>query len=128
MLRYNNERIVKVTCRPAAIDDEAFLYGLITRATAQALGAAHWPEHVRDPLLRTQYQAREQGIAANYPDAARQIILVDGAPAGRLVVSRTNDEIRIVDIAVLPERQNTGIGTAAMLELLEESNRSGKPL
>ena len=75
-----------------------------------------------------QYQAREQGIARNYPQAARQIILADGAPAGRLVVARAEGEIRVVDIAVLPQQQNRGIGGAAMRELIEESNREGKPL
>ena len=87
-----------------------------------------WPEHLRDSLLRMQYHARQQGIAGDYPQAAQEIILADGSPAGRLVVSRNEAEIRVVDIAVLPERQNRGIGGAVVQELIEESNRTGKPV
>ena len=118
-------KTVKVTRRAATAEDEAFLYDLITRNTADALGASLWPEHLRDSLLRMQYHARQQGIAGDYPQAAQEIILADGSPAGRLVVSRNEAEIRVVDIAVLPERQNRGIGGAVVQELIEESNRTG---
>ena len=117
-----------VACRPATAEDENFLCGLITRTTAEALHASLWPEQIRAPLLRTQFKARQQGFAQNYPEAAHLIIVLDGAPAGRLVVSRRGDEIRIVDIAVLPERQKMGIGAAVLRELIEESNRTRKPL
>lgn len=54
------------------------------------------------------------------------MIAVDGVPAGRLYVHRGDAEIRIVDIALLPEHRGGGIGTALLEELLAEADTSGK--
>lgn len=64
----------------------------------------------------------------HYPDAEFQIILSDGEPAGRLYVDRWPEEIRIVDIALLPEYRNGGIGTFLLKRLISESEENGKPL
>lgn len=55
-------------------------------------------------------------------------MLVDGQPAGRLYVARWDEEIRIVDIALLPGRRNGGIGTALLRDLMREAEAAGKPL
>ena len=50
------------------------------------------------------------------------------APRGRdLYVSRWSEEIRIVDIALLPDACNPGIGTTLLLQLRAEAQASGKP-
>jgi ribosomal protein S18 acetylase RimI-like enzyme len=56
------------------------------------------------------------------------VIVADGEPAGRLYVARWEDEIRIVDIALLPEFRGRGVGSALLGELIEESDAAGKPL
>jgi ribosomal protein S18 acetylase RimI-like enzyme len=54
------------------------------------------------------------------------VVLVDGEPAGRLYVRRGDREIRIVDIALLPERRGNGIGTSLLRDLLAEADATGK--
>lgn len=56
------------------------------------------------------------------------MIVVDGADVGRLYVDRREREIRIVDIALLPEARGQGIGTALLGALIDESQAAGKPL
>ncbi len=56
------------------------------------------------------------------------MIVAGGRPAGRLYVARWEDEIRIVDIALLPEHRGNGLGTALLRELIEEADAAGKPL
>lgn len=56
------------------------------------------------------------------------MIVAGGEPAGRLYVARWEDEIRIVDIALLPEHRGRGVGTALLRELIEEADAAGKPL
>ena len=52
-----------------------------------------------------------------------------GRPAaGRLYVARWSDEIRIVDIALLPDYGNRGIGTTLLRELQSEAAAAGRPL
>ena len=55
-------------------------------------------------------------------------MLVDGEPAGRLYVARWKKELRIVDIALLPEHRGRGIGAELLRELLEEADAAGKPV
>ena len=53
---------------------------------------------------------------------------MDGEPAGRLYVHRGPSEIRIVDIALLPEHRGGGIGTSLLEELSAEADAAGKSL
>ena len=49
------------------------------------------------------------------------LILVGGQPAGRLYLHRRDDEIRIMDIALLPDYCNRGIGTTLLRGLQSEA-------
>ena len=49
-----------------------------------------------------------------------------GVPAGRLYIDRRLDEIHILDIALLPEHRNAGIGTVLLESLIAEATGAGK--
>jgi ribosomal protein S18 acetylase RimI-like enzyme len=49
-------------------------------------------------------------------------------PIGRLYVDRWADQIRLVDIALLPEHRGAGLGRAILEELLAEGERRGLPV
>lgn len=115
-----------VTRRPATTEDEPFLRRLITATVAEELQAHLWPQAQRESLLQLQYTVRRQGVRANYPNAVQEIILLDDAPAGYMVVARSTDEILLVDIAVLGEHRGSGVGTAVLRELCAESDGTGK--
>jgi len=51
---------------------------------------------------------------------------VGGAPGGRLYVHRGPSEIRVVDIALLPEYRGAGVGTSLLQDLLAEGDAAGK--
>jgi ribosomal protein S18 acetylase RimI-like enzyme len=63
-----------------------------------------------------------------YPEMDYRIILDNGAPAGRFIVDRTKDEIRLIDIAVMPAHRGAGIGQALLRGLLREADALGKPV
>ena len=73
-----------------------------------------------------QFDAQDAWWHENYAEASFDAILVDGEPAGRLYVHRGPSEIRIVDIALLPEHRGNGIGTWLLEELLAEGDAGGK--
>ena len=54
--------------------------------------------------------------------------MAGGAPAGRLYVDRLAAEIRVVDIALLPEFRGRGIGRALLEDILAEGERRGLPV
>jgi ribosomal protein S18 acetylase RimI-like enzyme len=56
------------------------------------------------------------------------VILAHGESAGRLYVARWEDEIRIVDIALLPGFRGRGLGSALLRGLMAEADAARKPL
>jgi ribosomal protein S18 acetylase RimI-like enzyme len=65
---------------------------------------------------------------AQYPEAEHQIIVVEGLLAGRLLVNRSPLEIRLVDISLLPQYRNQGIGASVVRHLQAEAESAGRPL
>ena len=71
---------------------------------------------------------RTAGTASTTIGTSFDVVLMDGEPGGRLYVHRGESEIRIVDIALLPEHRGDGIGTALLRDLLNEADAAGKRL
>ena len=85
-----------------------------------------WDDPQKDAFLRSQFDAQDAWWRENYADASFDVILVDGEPAGRLYVHRGPSEIRIVDIALLPEHRGGGVGTSLLEDLLAEADAAAK--
>jgi len=104
------------------------LYGVYASTRQEELAQTGWSEEQKASFLRQQFEAQSRYYREHYAGAEFSVILSDGRPAGRLYVARWPGEIRIVDIALLPERRNRGIGTKLLEDLIAESEASGKPL
>lgn len=85
---------------------------------------------IRPPpqLVAQQFQAQTADQARRYPRARLSIIEADGAPVGRLAVGRDEQALRLIDIAILPERQRQGVGAHVIGGLLEEAATLGLPV
>jgi ribosomal protein S18 acetylase RimI-like enzyme len=56
------------------------------------------------------------------------VIVADDENVGRLYVCRWPEELRLLDIALLPPRRNQGIGTRLIRDLLTEAGERGTPV
>jgi len=119
-------RTAPVTLRPADESDEPFLRGLYGSLREDELRLVPWDDAQKDAFLRQQFEAQDSWYHENYRGATFDVVVVDGEAAGRLYVHRGDREIRIVDIALLPEYRGTGIGTALLRDLLAEADADGK--
>ena len=117
-----------VSLRPEAADDEAFLYAVYASTREEELDAAGWDESTRQTFLRMQFNAQRQGYRVMFPEGSFLIVLCGAERAGRMVVNRTADEIRLVDIALLPAFQSRGIGGQLLRGLTAEAKESERPL
>jgi ribosomal protein S18 acetylase RimI-like enzyme len=95
---------------------------------AEELAVVPWDDAQKAAFLRTQFDAQDAWYRENYAQASFDVILVDGEPAGRLYLHRGASEIRIVDIALLPEHRGGGIGTSLLRDLCAEAEALGKSL
>jgi GNAT superfamily N-acetyltransferase/quercetin dioxygenase-like cupin family protein len=116
-----------IAVREEQPQDEAFLFELYASTRQEELDAWGWAPEMRTTFLSLQFRA-SQSYRATFPDAEFQIVLLDGAKAGRLVVHRTREELRVVDIALLPQHRNAGIGTALLQRIFGEAAATKKPL
>ena len=112
--------------RPQRAEDEAFLFALFC-ATREAEFASI-PQPQRETLLRFQYQAQSRDYAARFPHSEHFIVEFSGQAAGRLLLNREGNEVRVVDIAVVPEMQGQGIASAVLKSLISEAQATGMPL
>lgn len=88
------------------------------------LEASGLPREQWGPFIEHQFEAQGQAYA-KYPNTSFEVVLVDGEPAGRLIVARWPEELRVVDIALLPQYRGRGVGEELMRSLLEEADERG---
>ena len=117
-----------ITLRPVREDDEPFLREVYASSRAEELAALDWDETQKAQFLRMQFEAQREFYRTQFPNAGFQVIEVENVPVGRLYVDRRDDEIRIVDIALLPACRNAGIGGQLLGDLLAEAAAAGKPV
>lgn len=72
-----------------------------------------------------QFDAQHRYYHEQFTDGQFDIIERLGNSIGRLYVDRRESEIRIIDIALLPEYRNQGIGEKLMRALLDEAALKG---
>lgn len=117
---------VRTTLRPVTPDDDEFLVTVYGSTRTEELSLTPWTEQQREAFVSWQFEAQQEHYAKHYPTANHDIIIFDGRQVGRLYVARLDQEIRIVDITVLPAERNAGIGSYLIRQLLDEADRTGK--
>jgi GNAT superfamily N-acetyltransferase len=108
--------------------DQAFLLRVYAGTRSTEMATVAWTDEQKAAFIQMQFDAQSQHFHEHYENTSFDVILLDGQPAGRLYVARWPGEIRIVDIALLPEFCNRGVGTRFLRELQEEARAAGKPL
>ena len=117
-----------IALRPAQEDDLPFLYRVYASTRQEELALVDWDEAQKEWFLHMQFDLQTRSYAQAFPEAECQVILRDGEPIGRLMLNRTPDRILLVDIALLPEHRNAGIGTALVTMVLNEAVSADKPV
>ncbi len=115
-----------VALRPVRAGDRDFLYRVYASTRAEELAVVDWSEAEKAAFLAQQFEAQRRYYQEQFPDAAFQVIERDGAPIGRLYLDRRAEEIRIIDIALLPAHRRAGIGGALLRAILAEAAAAGK--
>ena len=117
-----------ITLRPIQDGDSEWLYAIYASTRTGELAQVGWDDTQKEAFLRMQFDAQRKFYESGYPGAEFQIILVADEPAGRLYVHRREKEIRIMDIALLPEFRGRGIGSALLNEVLSDGQLTARPV
>jgi ribosomal protein S18 acetylase RimI-like enzyme len=114
------------TLRASSGRDREFFYRVYAATRTEELSRVPWSAEEKERFLRQQFEAQDHSYRNNYPGAEFLVIAVGGKDAGRLYVHRLPDEIRIMDIALLPEFRRRGIGTQLLQQILWEGEMSSR--
>jgi ribosomal protein S18 acetylase RimI-like enzyme len=117
---------VSITLRQAEPQDRELLLTIYGSTRADELALTGWDEAAKQGFIEMQFALQAQYYYDVYPEADYLVILSDERPAGRLYLQRWEREIRIIDIAILPEFRNQGIGTGLLHDLFKEATEEGK--
>ena len=119
---------VNVSLRPVTDADQEFLVGVYASTRAAELAQVDWEDSQKDAFIRWQYAMQKQEYDTRFPHARYEVILVDGQPAGRIWVGSDDMQVRLLDIALLTEFQNRGVGGYLLRQLIDEAKREQKVL
>lgn len=115
-----------ITFRPETEEDLEFLYRLYASLREEELKPVAWSDEQKHAFLRQQFNAQRAHYHGNYASAEYLIIMETEAPIGRLYLHRRPEDVRIMDIALLPEHCGRGIGGLLIRELLDEAGAAGQ--
>lgn len=119
----------EVSARPERLpEDGDFLLTLYASTRRPELTGLGWSAAREDAFIRMQFDAQTRHYRGSFPDAWHSVICVAGERAGRLIVNRSDGEIRIVDIALLPEFRGAGVGGLLVRRLLDEADAGRLPV
>jgi GNAT superfamily N-acetyltransferase len=118
----------EIGIRPAVAADEPFLYQVYASAREEEFGLVGWDDDQKGALLQMQFRAQSFSYRQNFSGSGYEVVLKGGQPVGRLFVHRGAGEIRVVDLGLLPEHRNQGIGGALLKAVLDEAAEAGKPV
>jgi ribosomal protein S18 acetylase RimI-like enzyme len=117
-----------VALRVATQADYLFLRNLYASTREEEMKQFPFDELRKKEFLDQQFAAQYQHYQLHYPTCERNIIEIDGKPAGRLWIDEWKDQIRLVDIALMPDWRGSGVGSTLVREVLERGRSAGKPV
>lgn len=123
----NKKLTDKIELRPVVMpDDEEFLKAVYasSRDDVQYLP---FDDAGKQAFILMQYNAQKTHYDEYYGDAHHYIVLYDGKRAGRHMIHYGTEDIRLVDMAILPEYRKLGIGTVLFKDAFKDSVRLGIP-
>ena len=107
-----------IRLRPERGADESFVRSVYASTRADELALLDWSEEEKRQFVEMQFRAQSVYYRAQFPGAYFLIIEDGESPIGRLYLDEPEHEIRIIDIALLPEHRRKGIG-GSLLEQIQ---------
>ncbi len=111
-----------VQLRSVTAADESFLLSLFAEQRRPALAVTGWTDAEQDAFLASQFALQSKAYTAGFPSGEFHLITWQGQPIGRLYVAQLEDEIRVVDLALIPSFRGQGIGTYLLQTIVSRAD------
>lgn len=114
--------------RPCGASDIGFLRQLYGQLRADELAQAPWPAEQKAAFLDSQFALQHKHYLTHFSAADFLLLEVAGQSAGRFYLMRQAPEFLIVDISLLPQWRNSGVGSALIRHAQELAKNEGASL
>ncbi len=118
--------VIGLGFRPILEADRDFLYAVYASTRQEELKLTDWDESGKAAFLDMQFSAQHQHYQQNYKNTDFLIVMFNDMAIGRFYIARWLNEIRIVDLSLLPEYRNRGYGSKILNDVLDEAAETGK--
>lgn len=115
-----------ITLRKTTNNDYRLLLEIYASTREAELSLSAWSLAEKNAFINMQFQAQHQYYTSLYKDNDFYIVLYNHQLAGRIYSAELDHEIRIVDIALLPDYQRIGIGSYLIKQLIQRALRCKK--
>lgn len=114
-----------VSCRDVVPPDRPFLRELYREVRSAELGLTDWDEPRKRAFADDQFERQDQWYREQYPGARFLVVERDGMPIGRLYYLAGAEELRLMEMTLVPGERSRGLGTAIVRSLLEIADARG---
>lgn len=115
-----------VRLRPITDADLPFLERVYASTRTEELAQTGWSDTQKQAFLSFQFRAQHHHYTTQYDDPELLVIERDDRAVGRLYLHWRRAELRIIDIALLPEARAQGLGSALLNTLMAAASAEGK--
>lgn len=117
-----------ISFRAMVADDFDFIESLYISTRLEELALSGWSEEQKRVFLTQQHRAQHHHYQTHY-DGTHWLILRQGERAvGRLYLAEWKDQVRIVDISLIPDARGHGFGGALLRDVIHWATGLGKPV
>ena len=106
--------------------DLPFVAELYASTRQDELAVSGWPPETIALFLAQQHEAQHRHYRHYFPDALWLILERGGEPVGRLYLRQLETRLHIIDISLVPETRNRGLGTTILSDLLDHAHGRGE--
>lgn len=114
--------------RPITDDDTKFLRLLYGSTREAEMSMVPWTRDQVEEFLDMQFEAQTSFYHSQFKQAEFSVIMQSRRDIGRLYVDRRDNEIRIIDIALLPNHRGKGFGAAILQHVMEIAAEDSLPV
>lgn len=114
--------------RPESPPDLDFQHRLYASTRVAEMALIDWSAADKQAFLLQQSSAQLFHYRQHYPDAAFLVCEQAGKPIGRVYLKSAADELRLMDIALLPEHRGQGLGRILMAAVIETARHDDLPV
>ncbi|MBN2752093.1 MAG: GNAT family N-acetyltransferase [Rhodospirillaceae bacterium] len=115
----------EIDLREQTTEDNAFLCELYVSTRWDEATTIGWPDGQKIAFLQQQFAFQNLHYTRHYVGTSRWLVSIQDHPIGRLYLYPTPNDIRIVDISLLPSHRGQGIGAALITATFDLARKRG---